>query len=158
VLWTTRGERVRTLGSHTDLVRKLVFTRDGTHVVAAGGDEVVSVYAVPSGPPLALTGNTAGVKDIALSGDDHWVASAGLDGSVWVWPIGGGQGRRFLGHAAAVKAVAFTRDGRLVSGAEDDRARIWRLDDVGAPPTGAALRAWLDQQTNLTVAAPHAAE
>ncbi len=149
-LWRTDGTRVRTLTSHTDVVRDLVFTPDGKHVASAGGDPFVAVDDVPTGPGFKLLGNEAGIKDIDISRDGNWIASAGIDGTVWVWPMAGGAGRKFLGHKTAVKAVAFTPDDRLISGAEDDRARIWRLDDIGAPPSGRALVQWLNEHTNLT--------
>ena len=156
LLWTAAGQRLRTLATHTDVVRDLVFTPDGKAVVSAGGDAHVWVTPLTEEPPHDLAGNHAGVKDIDVSADGRWVASAGIDGAVRVWPITGGEPRVLLGHATAVKGVAFLPDGRLVSGAEDDRARIWRLDEPAPPPVGAALRAWLDERTNLTVPAPRA--
>ncbi|MBL0214916.1 MAG: protein kinase [Myxococcales bacterium] len=149
-LWTIEGTRIRTLTNHTDVVRDFVFTADGKHVVSAGGDNIVAVDDIPSGPGQKLLGNEVGVKDIDVSHDGKWIASAGIDGTVWVWPLTGGPGRRFIGHKTAVKAVSFTPGGLLISGAEDDRARIWRLDDAGPPPSGPALLGWLNQRTNLT--------
>ena len=153
-LWAITGERVRTLTSHTDVMRDVVWTPDGKHVVTAGGDANVAVDAVPAGETIKLKGNSVGIKDIDISRDGTKVASAGIDGTVWVWPITGGPGRRFIGHNDAVKAVAFTLDGRLISGAEDDRARIWRLDTPEPPPSGRALLGWLNQNTNMVYAEP----
>ncbi|MBL9014039.1 MAG: protein kinase [Myxococcales bacterium] len=149
-LWTIEGKRLRTLGSHIDVCRKLVFTPDGKHLASAGGDELVHVYAIPEGPTIDLEGNLAGIKDMDISADGAWVASAGIDTTVWVWPITGGKGRRFTGHPNAVKAVGFTRDGRIISGSEDDTARIWRLD-VEEPPEGPPLRAWLFAHSNVDI-------
>ena len=85
------------------------------------------------------------------------VAAAGIDGVVRVWTITGGTLlHEFRGHGFAVKAVGFTSDRRLVSGAEDDRARIWRLDDPDTPPRGRALKAWLASHTNVEVRPPKA--
>jgi len=155
-LWTVGGALAAELGRHTDVVRDLVFTPSGTRLVSAGGDSVVLVHPIPSGAPIELRGNAEGVKDVAVSADGAWVATAGIDGTVQVWPIGGGEPRAFRGHGHQVKGVVFAPGGRLISGAEDDRARIWRLDALDPPPAGTALRAWITTHTNVGVRAPRA--
>jgi len=113
----------------------------------------VRVYDPAAGTAIALEGNKAGIKDIDISPDGARVASAGFDGIVRVWPIGGGKPTELRGHHAAVKHVGFGPGQLLVSGSEDDRARIWRLAPPPAPPTGNALRAWLVAHTNLDAVA-----
>lgn len=146
-LWSTDGKRVRTLGRHTDVVRDLVFTPDGTRVISAGGDALVRVYSLTNGRMDELPGNASSIKDIAVSSDGAWVASAGIDKTVHVWSIDGTLAHVFRGHSAAVKAVAFA-NGRVISGSEDDTARVWRIAPQ-APPSGPLLRAWLHARTNV---------
>ncbi|MDX2086442.1 MAG: serine/threonine-protein kinase [Kofleriaceae bacterium] len=150
-LWTIDGQRIRTLGSHTDVVRDLAFTPNGKYVVSGGGDPHVLVYPIPEGATLDLTGNGDGIKDLDVSRDSTMVTTAGIDGTVRVWTIDGTPLQTFRGHRSAVKGVVFTLDRRVVSAAEDDRARIWRLDPDADPPMGDALRAWLHQRTNASV-------
>jgi WD40 repeat protein/predicted Ser/Thr protein kinase len=150
-LWKIDGTRIRTLGTHTDVVRDLAFTPDGKYVVSGGGDPHVLVYPIPGGPPIDLIGNGDGIKDLDVSPDSTLVASAGIDGTVRVWTIDGKPVQTFRGHRTAVKGVVFTPDRRVISAAEDDRARIWRLDADTEPPTGEPLRAWLHQRTNASV-------
>jgi eukaryotic-like serine/threonine-protein kinase len=150
-LWTTSGALVRRLGRHQDVARFVVFTPDGKHVVSGGGDALVRVHAIPDGPTVELAGNRSGIKGLALSPDGSHVASGGIDGTVRVWTVSGEPVRTLHGHGAAVKAVAFVSDTVLVSGAEDDRARIWRLAPAEPPPAGPALRAWLARQTNVEI-------
>lgn len=155
-LWTGDGSQLlRDLGHHTDVTRSLILTRDGKAVISAGGDEHVLVHPLPTGEARDLVGNTAGVKDLDISLDGKLVASAGIDGIVRVWSLADGKLlREFRGHRFAVKAVAFTHDGRLVSGAEDNNARIWPLTDPDPPPLGPAMRNWLAKHTNVEVEAP----
>jgi WD40 repeat protein/serine/threonine protein kinase len=150
-LWTGDGKRVRTLGQHTDVTRKVIFTPDGTKAISAGGDSKILVHAIPTGETTELEGNEAGVKDLAMSADGSLVASAGIDGVVRVWTLDRKLRNEFRGHVFAVKNVAFTNDGRLVSGSEDNRARVWTLDERETPPNGVALRAWLVAHSNVQV-------
>ncbi|HSD88194.1 MAG TPA: serine/threonine-protein kinase, partial [Kofleriaceae bacterium] len=154
-LWTATGTRIGTLGRHLDVTRKVIFTPDGSKVISAGGDEHVLVHPIPDGKPIELAGNMNGVKDIELSHDGKYVASAGIDGLIRVWTLADGKlVREFRGHVFAVKAVAFTTDGKLVSGSEDDKARVWSLADPEPPPSGPALKTWLMAHTNVEIHSP----
>lgn len=155
-LWAGDGsKRIRDLGHHTDVTRRLLLTPGAKAVISAGGDEHILVHPLPDGEPRDLVGNTAGVKDLDITPDGRLVASAGIDGVVRVWTLADGKlQREFRGHRFAVKAVAFTQDGRLVSGAEDNNARIWPLTDPEPPPLGPAMKTWLTKHTNVVVEAP----
>ena len=155
-MWSTSGQRISTLpGVHTDVVREVRYSPDGRYLVTAGGNGVIYVYTTIGGfTTTALRGNEDGVKDIDISEDGRWIASAGLDGAVRIWPITGGEPRTFVGHGTAIKAVTFVGTDRVVSGAEDDRMRVWRLDDPGTPPPGPPMRAWLAERTNVEMIAP----
>jgi eukaryotic-like serine/threonine-protein kinase len=147
-LWNNAGTVLRELTPHTDVARKAIFSSDSKFVVTAGGDSDVHVYAVPDGAYRPLTGNSAGVKDIDLSGD--LVAAAGIDGVVRVWKLDGTLVHAFHGHRSAVKGIAFAGT-HLVSGAEDKMVRVWPLVPPPAPPSGPALRDWLDEHTNVEI-------
>jgi WD40 repeat protein len=154
-LWAVDDPQPRTLGSHADVVRKVLWSPDGRHVVSAGGDKVVRVYDVAAGKSRDLKGNGAGVKGIAISPDGRLVASAGIDEIVRVWPIVGGKPREYLGHRAAVKDVVFTAaSDAVISASEDDRVRVWVLGIPARPPQGEELAAWITAHTNVQVVSP----
>jgi serine/threonine protein kinase/WD40 repeat protein len=148
-LWnSSSGKVIRELAPHTDVARRAIITADGRFAVTGGGDSDVHVYSLPDGAYRALTGNTAGVKDIDVQG--HLVASAGIDGIVRVWNVDGTLVHAFRGHRSAVKGVAFAGN-HLVTGAEDKMVRVWPLVAPPPPPTGPALRSWLDEHTNVEI-------
>jgi serine/threonine protein kinase/WD40 repeat protein len=147
-LWSSSGKVIRELTPHTDVARRAIITADGRFAVTAGGDSDVHVYSLPDGAYRALTGNTAGVKDIDVQGD--LVASAGIDGVVRVWNVDGTLVHELHGHRSAVKGIAFAGN-HLVTGAEDKMVRVWPLDTPPPPPTGPALRDWLDEHTNVEI-------
>jgi WD40 repeat protein len=145
----------RTLGSHADVVRTVLWSPDGRYVVSAGGDKHVHVFDVAAGKKHDLKGNTAGVKGLSISPDGKLVASAGIDEIVRVWPIKGGVPRVFLGHRAAVKDVVFTgASDAVISSSEDDHMRVWPLTAPPPPPLGPDLAAWITARTNVQVVAP----
>jgi WD40 repeat protein/serine/threonine protein kinase len=159
MIW--RGDEGTEVGKHVDVVRDLAFSPDDKLLLSAGGDDIVGVYALATNVRTELRGNTDGVKDLDISPDGTLVASAGIDGIARVWPIADGARsnvpRELRGHGTAIKGVAFASSTLLVSASEDDKARLWRLDDVETPPKGPALKAWLDARTNVEVdAAPGA--
>jgi eukaryotic-like serine/threonine-protein kinase len=151
ILWTAAGTRVRELTRHNDVAREAIITRDGRHVVSAGGDEDVHVVSLVDGAKHLLKGHESGIKDIDVSADGSLVASAGIDGTVRVWRLDGTPVLVLRGHRAAVKSVALGPD-RVLSGAEDRVLRVWPLTPAGPPPRGVALRGWLAEHTNVEIA------
>ncbi len=149
MLW--RGDRGIEVGRHIDVVRDLVFSPDDRLLISAGGDDIVGVYNIATEVRTELRGNTDGVKALVVSPDGTLVASAGIDGIARVWPIAGGAPRELRGHNTPIKGIVFATSSLVITAAEDDNARIWRLDDTEEPPTGPALRAWLESRTNVHV-------
>jgi WD40 repeat protein len=152
-LWDRASGRARVLTGHRDSVKDIVFSRDGATLYSGAGDHEVRAWPVAGGAARVLATHAAGVKDLDLSADGRRLASASTDGTVRVIDLAGGPSRVLRGHDAQVKAVAFAPDGRhLASAGDDDTVRWWRLDAGDPPPADPrALRAWLDEATNLTV-------
>ena len=149
ILWDAGAhKKIRALARHQDVAREALITADGKYVITAGGNDEVHVHSLPDGAFHALKGNEAGIKDIDMNAEGL-VVSAGIDRSVRVWKLDGTLLHTWRGHAAAVKGVAIV--GRhVVTGAEDHMVRVWNLDDPPPAPRGPALRAWLEEHTNLT--------
>ena len=117
---------------HSDHVRAIAFTPDGTLVASGGQDNTVLVWDSESGLQLrALVGHAGAVDAVAFSPDGRLLASAGADRSIRLWDVASGRLLRTLtGHEKSVNAVIFQRDGRsLISASDDGSIRIW---DVAA--------------------------
>jgi WD40 repeat protein len=110
-------------------VHRAAFSPDGTHVVAAGGDETARVFEVSSGRAIAAIEHDAAVKAVAFSPDGLLVASADADGGVHVSDPKTGQSNATIEEDDPVVAVAFSPDGHFLATAGSD-ARIYALEGV----------------------------
>jgi len=157
-IWDVATHQSRTLKGHEDVVKDVAFSPDGHLLVSVSQDRMVRLWQVATGHSQVLGEHTGGIKAVVFSPDGRRVASGGSDQVIRVFDLeAGGAPRLLRGHSAAVKALAFSPDSHsLASSSDDDSVRWWPLERVtlpGADAPAAELRAFLDRQTNLTVAA-----
>jgi WD40 repeat protein/DNA-binding SARP family transcriptional activator/energy-coupling factor transporter ATP-binding protein EcfA2 len=117
------------LNGHTDQVRTVVSSPDGQVLATGGDDEVIRLWDLETGQPLAppLAGHSDNIRDIAFSPDGQLLASGSFDGTVILWDVTNGEPVGSpLNHEAQVWSVAFSSDGQwLVTGAADGKIRFW---------------------------------
>lgn len=126
------GKVLATLGGHSDLVRSLAWTPDGSKLVAAGGlpqlGGEIKVWDVPARKLLlTIKGHADCIYSVAVSPDGKLAASGSYDKLIKVWNLEtGAEVRTLKDHIDAVFAVAISPDGkRLASGAQDRTVKIW---------------------------------
>jgi len=166
VLWTVRA--------HPYPIRAIRFNRDATQLASCSEDRSVKIWDVSTGGLIhVLTGHESGVTCADFSPDGTRLVTGGDDRTLKVWDTATGQEVLTLrGHDVGVLDVRFSPDGkRIASASADWTVRIW---ETGPPPggfaprgpvleaqmlvfqhqdehpSGAELRDWIAQRTDLT--------
>ncbi|MCL4821608.1 MAG: protein kinase [Vicinamibacteria bacterium] len=139
----------RVLGRHGGPVAALAFTLEGQKLLSAGWDQVVRVWDVADGRPLAtLQGHDGYVVALALAHDGRRLATGSLDTTARLWRIDGHGERTLAGHEGAVAAVAWSPDARVVAtGGWDETVRLWDAE------TGAGLGVLAEHRGNVNAVA-----
>ena len=121
------------LKAHTDFVRAVQWSPDGTRLASASRDGTVILWTLATGEQEVLSNHTGWVNDVAWSppsgpGDPGGarVVSAGADSRIVEWDATNGRKIRPLtGQEGAIYGAAWSPDGKLLaSGAEDGTAVI----------------------------------
>jgi WD40 repeat protein len=124
-----RGNVLKTLRGHDDVVAHLAFSPDGKLLATGSFDKTIKLWNIPDGSERrTLKGHTNWVFAIAFSPDGKTLASGGYDKTIRLWNVADGKllGEPITGHAATVRCVAWSPDGkRLVSGSGDRTLKVW---------------------------------
>ena len=115
---------------HTDWVRSVAFSPDGTLLASGSDDRTIRLWSPATGEPVGglLTGHAAKVFTLAFSPDGSLLASGSTDRTVRLWEARTGNpiGSPLQGHTAEVRSVAFSPDGSLLASAGKDKTiRLW---------------------------------
>lgn len=149
-LWLVELETKKTVKlTSSASINRVVFSRDGKRLAAAGIDGQARICQVPSGnvllnlrfssvDPAGRGGssvNSASVGGFDFSPDGRHLAASFPDRSIRLLDSTNGQEVAILrGHAGGVKSVVFSPAGRQIASAgSDGMIRIW---DITAPQEG----------------------
>ncbi|WP_435108577.1 nSTAND1 domain-containing NTPase [Nocardiopsis synnemataformans] len=117
------------LTGHTDTVRNLAWSPDGTRIATASRDGTARLWDTRGGLLRELRGHMGMVEMASWSPDSRRLATASRDNTVRVWDADTGQTLLRLTDATdVVRGVSWSPDGRHVAAASRDRVvRIWEV-------------------------------
>jgi WD40 repeat protein len=113
ILWDTATGQPhgQPLTGHTDTVRGVAFSPDGTLLATTSDDQTVRLWDTATGQPHGqpLTGHTGPVYSVAFSPDGTLLATASADRTARLWDTATGQphGQPLTDHTNTVWGVAF---------------------------------------------------
>ncbi|TFK89205.1 WD40 repeat-like protein [Polyporus arcularius HHB13444] len=141
ILWdVARGAKIQEIVPDT-AVHSLVYTPDGTKLVAGASDGKLHVWnSATYELERTIEKNTAVVTFIVFSKDGQRMATGGTESVCYIWETSqlDAENPQTLsvldGHRGMVCAAAFSPDGnRVVTASDDGSSRIWKAE------TGEAL-------------------
>jgi FOG: WD40 repeat len=130
------GQKLLSLGGHSNWVDTAAFSPRGHFIVTASWDGTARLWDRGSGTLLHILPHRGEVMCASFSSDDKVLITGCSDGKVTAWYTE--TGKAFLdmpGHLAAIRSVAFSPvdDQCVLTTSSDYTAEIWRLNK-GAKP------------------------
>ncbi len=126
-----RPEDKVTSQCHTDAIRSVAFSPDGTLAISGPFDNTARIRDVSSGSCIRVfEGHSSYVASVAWRHDGNLAISGSYDNTARIWNVNTGSCIRVLkGHLNYVWSVAWSPDGtQAISGSTDQTARIWDVD------------------------------
>jgi WD40 repeat protein len=139
-----------TLHGHTQPVRQIVYSPDGSLLASASLDGTVRLWSMPDGESHAVLRDPLmlAVWDVDFSPDGLQVVTASADGTLRLWDVETSSLLQTLrGTGVALTLVAFSSDGARLAAAGKDGS-LWMFD----AQTGEQLSARPSQQPMWSVA------
>ncbi len=122
----------QTITAHSDWVRCLSFTPDGTKLVSGSFDKTIKLWELATGTVIhTLQDHLKGVFALAVSADGKLLASGSWDELIKLWNLETGTLiENLTQHQASVRSLAISPDSKtLVSGSFDQTIVLWSLPD-----------------------------
>jgi WD40 repeat protein/serine/threonine protein kinase len=130
-MWNTKkGDCVKTLRGHTNLVAAVCFSPNGREAASGSDDRSVRLWELQTGKMLlTLKGHTESVSSVAYSLDGSALLSGSWDKTVRLWRLpDGGLIKTLKGHDDKITSVKFVRGAEHIASAGfDGVVKIWEV-------------------------------
>jgi WD40 repeat protein len=131
------GSQVAVLSGHTDYVRSVTFSSDGTSLVSGSNDTTVKLWDIQTGGVVkTFCGHTDHVLSVSIAFNHTTIASGSIDRTVCLWDIQTGECHHTISQQEPVYYVSFspTNSQHLIS-ISGDIVHQWNIDGCQIKPT-----------------------
>ncbi len=126
------GLQIYALNGHTDLIRSISFSSDGSKIASGSDDNTIKIWSMSDYSLYGtLSGHTDYIRSVAFSSDGSKIASGSDDNTIKIWDVSTFSLLRTLsGHTDWVRSVSFNSDGsKIVSASDDKNVKVWNVND-----------------------------
>jgi len=138
ILDAITGSQTAVLSGHTDKVRSVTFSSDGTLLVSGSEDKTVKLWDVQTGGVIkTFDDHTDEVWSVSISADYTTIASGSDDKTLRLWDIQKGKCHRIIEQQKDVSCVRFspTDPQCLISVSGGETVQQWDIDGHKVGPT-----------------------
>jgi len=136
ILNAITGSQKAVFSGHTDHVKSLTFSSDGTALVSGSNDKTVKLWDVQTGGVVkTFFGHTNLVTSVSISADYTMIASGSFDNTVHLWDIHTGDCHHVIKQQAHVEHVFFSpTDPQYLLSRSDNKIWQWDIHGHQIPP------------------------
>ncbi|CAG8549567.1 13029_t:CDS:2, partial [Acaulospora colombiana] len=116
------------LRGHSDDVRSVSFSPDGSKIISASDDTTMRIWDVTTGTALSTFNDSSSlISSVAFTPDGSKIVSGSHNGALKIWDSKTGIVLSILtGHSDVVNSIEISPDGfYIVSASSDKTARVW---------------------------------
>jgi WD40 repeat protein len=131
------GSQVAVFSGHTDWVRSVTFSSDGTLLVSGSDDETLKLWDIQTGGVIkTFHGHTHYVFSVSISFNHTTIASGAHDNTICLWDIQAGECCHIINQEESVVYVSFspTNSQHLIS-ISGGVVHQWDIDGHQIEPT-----------------------
>lgn len=126
----TGTSRLSKFDSHDGVICCVAFSSSTNVAATCSTDSTIALWNSDNGVQIhEFDAHKGAVLTLDFSRSGRWLATAGSDSTIRVWDVSSGElAYELRGHVGYVNQVKFAGDEIVVSGGDDNTARIWSLE------------------------------
>jgi WD40 repeat protein len=130
ILNAVAGSQVAVLSGHTDWVRSLAFSLDGTLLVSGSHEKALKLWDIQTGGAIkTFYGHTGWVHSVSISADCTMITSGSVDQTICLWNIQTGEHYHTIEQQGDVHHVIFSpKNPQHIISASDSAVQVWDID------------------------------
>jgi len=137
ILDAITGSQTAILSGHTDEVRSVTFSSDGTLLVSGSYDKTVKLWDMQTGGVVkTFHGHTDKIHSVSISADHTIIASGSEDKTLHLWDIEMGECHHIIGQPETVYCTRFSpTDPQYLISVSGTTAQHWDTNGHKVGPT-----------------------